>query len=557
MRRIRAGLFVFLGVVALSTSTAHGHDLNGSASERKFGGEANLSFIISRICTGLQRTPHSGSAQNESGVALLRLVFGEWCDPSLDGIDPFPEDGEAFRGENLLEGKLSGVDFSGHVLVGDSSYGRDNDNHYRAVAREMTDIGVPAGNISGHRAVGVGATPGYESTYRHTYLFATINRDPSLPSLEDLRVVVLPIGRPFSQHGVADAIGRHNVVFVGSAGNTGTYGHDLYTADYPIWAEVDAQNGWPQGYSSFAETMNTLRTGKALLAVWAAIDEEGNIVPDPTSVDCGDAQEACIAAMLPWGPFRSISPGTSLAAPRVGAAAFYLFQMWDRAEDVVGVLKRCAIDIGEPGVDREFGVGALNVDCPIVANREVDTVRVSLRTELRSPLLDSANDAPGSFPLLGFDRDGSAVKLGSVTPKGFVSERYQGIGLSAPFAGGEVTGLVGAGVAPLGVSSPLASAEADAFFEVGMKRHLLDFGNHSLSLVGSYGESHDGMDSSAARLGLRHEWQRDRATFSLYAGALRAGGSIGIPGYTDVSRPRVSVREDSPEVRAQYTLRFF
>ena len=190
------------------------------------------------------------------------------------------------------------------------------------------------------------------------------------------------------------------------------------------------------------------------------------------------------------------------------------------------------------------------MDFPIVANREVDTVRVSLRTELRSPPLDSATDAPGSFPRLGFDRDGSAVKLGSVTPKGFVSERYQAVGLSAPFAGGEVTGVVGTGIAPLGVSSPLASAEADSFFEVGVERHLLDFGNHSLSLIGSYGESHDGMDSSAARLGLRHEWKQDRASFSLYAGALRAGGSIGIPGHAEVSRPRVSVREDSPEVRA-------
>ena len=197
------------------------------------------------------------------------------------------------------------------------------------------------------------------------------------------------------------------------------------------------------------------------------------------------------------------------------------------------------------------------MDFPIVANREVETVRVSLRTELRSPPLDSATDAPGSFPRLGFDRDGSAVKLGSVTPKGFVSERYQAVGLSAPFAGGEVTGVVGTGIAPLGVSSPLASAEADSFFEVGVERHLLDFGNHSLSLIGSYGESHDGMDSSAARLGLRHEWKQDRASFSLYAGALRAGGSIGIPGHAEVSRPRVSVREDSPEVRAQYTLRFF
>ena len=49
--------------------------------------------------------------------------------------------------------------------------------------------------------------------------------------------------------------------------------------------------------------------------------------------------------------------GTSSASAKLAAAAFYVFQLYDKAEEVVDTLKECAEDIGEPGVDYEFAWG--------------------------------------------------------------------------------------------------------------------------------------------------------------------------------------------------------
>ena len=164
-------------------------------------------------------------------------------------------------------------------------------------------------------------------------------------------------------------------------------------------------DGWPEGYSSYAEIIASLRTGKAIVAVWADVDENGDIVPYASSVKCGNAGNSCFAVILPRELHGSSGHGTSFAAPRLGAAAFYLRQLWDRAEQVVGVLRQCAIDIGAPGVDDEFGAGAVNVDCPTVHNKEVSTAAASVSTEARSPALDSMTGlgtASGASPSFSF-----------------------------------------------------------------------------------------------------------------------------------------------------------
>ena len=89
-----------------------------------------------------------------------------------------------------------------------------------------------------------------------------------------------------------------------------------------------------------------------------------------------------------------------------------------------------------------------------------------------------------------------------------------------------------------------------------MKRELLRLGDSAASLLGSYGANRDAMDSTAARLGLRYEWGKGAASFSLYGGVLRASGDVPIPGHAEVFRPRVSVSDDSMELRARYSLRF-
>ena len=499
-----------------------------------------------------------------------------------DGVQRglIPADGEAFAGEGKIEQKLSARALEGTILVSDPSFcglvkcELTIGDHYRLVVKELTDVGIPADNIRGTYVTNYRFDPtDPPSFYWYNRLFIS---DLFAPLRQGLKVVVMPHGNPFSQPGDAAAIGQHNVLFVAAAGNRrplappGAWDatRDLYVPENPFWASDDEM--WApgedrpahqfDGHSSYEEVLATLATGKAIVAVWADVDGDGNIVPDPHSVRCGSAGHGCFAVVLPPERRGSGGPGTSLAAPRLAAAAYYAFQLWDRAEDVVGVLAECAIDVGEPGVDIEFGRGLVNVDCPTVAAREVQTVTASVRTAMRSPLLDSTAPAGAgqeavALPLLGVEEGREPMLPGFFVPSLFQSKRYVAVGTTVSLGNVEAMGVYGLGTAPIGVSSTLVPATRSAFFEVGLKKEFLRFRSNAVSFVGLYGETADAMDSSATRLGIQHEWKGEDSTLSVYVGALRAEGKIGVPGHTEVDRGRISVRHDSAELRARYRVR--
>ena len=54
--------------------------------------------------------------------------------------------------------------------------------------------------------------------------------------------------------------------------------------------------------------------------------------------------------------------------------SFYLSQFWEKPEEIAGVLKQCAVDVGEPGIDREYGHGVANLLCPRVLKKELEVV---------------------------------------------------------------------------------------------------------------------------------------------------------------------------------------
>lgn len=500
-------------------------------------------------------------------------------DPVVPGS--LPGSGDAFAGESKIERKLSGRALAGTVLVSDPSFCGlvecpfEPAEHYQLVVQELAGVGIPAGSIRGS----------YVTSYRfdHTdppgaYWYNQLFISEQFDDVrKGLKVVVMPHGRPFSQPGDAEAIGQRNVLFVGAAGNRSLVAppdawdatRDLYVPDNPVWALNDET--WApgedrpshpfDGHSSYAEVLATLATGKAVVAVWADVDADGKIVPDIHSVRCGSARDGCFSVVVPPERRGSGSLGTSLAAPRLGAAAYYVFQLWDRAEDVVDVLAECAIDVGEPGVDNEFGRGLVNVDCPTVAAREVRAATASVQTAMRSPLLDLAAPAPAgrqsvALAMRRAGEEGQPTLRDFFAPGLFQSERYVAVGVTVPLGKVEARGVYGLGAVPLGVSSTLVPASRSAFFEVGLNREVLRFGDHAVSLVGLYGETADAMDSAATRLGIRHEWRGERATFSMYVGALRAEGEVGVPGHTEVDRGRVSVRDSSAELRARYRVRF-
>ena len=130
---------------------------------------------------------------------------------------------------------------------------------------------------------------------------------------------------------------------------------DLWDRNHPFWTcEETNLDVSPEGFDSM---LAAVETGKVLVAVSAIRQEDGSVIPDETSVTCGDLAEHCFTVTHSFD-------GTSFAAPRVAAVLFHLRQMYETAEEAVVAAKQCVQDIGEPGIDREFGLGLLDLRCP-------------------------------------------------------------------------------------------------------------------------------------------------------------------------------------------------
>ena len=128
---------------------------------------------------------------------------------------------------------------------------------------------------------------------------------------------------------------------------------DLWDRNHPYWTctEVNPRIS-PEWFDAMVAATET---GKVLVAVSADRQEDGSVTPESVSVTCGDLAKHCFTV--------THSYGTSFAAPRVAAVLFYLRQMYETAEEAVAAAKQCVQDIGEPGIDREFGLGLLDLRC--------------------------------------------------------------------------------------------------------------------------------------------------------------------------------------------------
>ena len=110
--------------------------------------------------------------------------------------------------------------------------------------------------------------------------------------------------------------------------------------------------------------MQAIATGKALFATSVDLRQDGSVVPYRRAIMCGDTMAYCFAVSVAGGTV------TSSSTAKLSAAVFHLFQLYERAEDVVQALKRCTRDIGAPSIDREFGNGLVDFRC-VEATRPV------------------------------------------------------------------------------------------------------------------------------------------------------------------------------------------
>ena len=172
---------------------------------------------------------------------------------------------------------------------------------------------------------------------------------------------------PIRNEFVVDYIAESDEIIVIAAGNIDarhtTYcvddnyptPRDVWDRNHPYWTCTEARPGISQEW--FDAMLNAVATGKVVIAVSVIREEDGSVSSENFSVTCGDMAEYCFSVTHAYD-------GTSFAAPRVAAALFHLRQFYGTSEEAVAAAKQCVEDVGEPGPDREFGLGVLDLTCP-------------------------------------------------------------------------------------------------------------------------------------------------------------------------------------------------
>ena len=236
-------------------------------------------------------------------------------------------------------------------------------SHAQAMYTYMKEEGVPTENVFVH---GPGVTD-----WRELHPYGILTH----PDNASLRAETLVVNRsvfPAFQPEDSEPIALNNIVFVGATGNVDRRDknkcdpedmpdRDLWRPDHSLYSCDGANN-----HGIYRGAMQAIATGKALYATAADLQQDGSVEPHHGVIKCGDTMAYCFAVPTAGGT------QTSRSTAKLSAAVFHLFQLYERAEDVVQALKRCARDIGEPGIDREFGNGLVDFRCveatrPVVA----------------------------------------------------------------------------------------------------------------------------------------------------------------------------------------------
>ena len=358
---------------------------------------------------------------------------------------------------------------------------------------------------------------------------------------ERTRVAGIPKLVPTSRNGSAEAIGGDDILWVIPAGNTHDDAEggdrDFWRADHPYWAEHNNPAVWDNAIAAF-------ETGKVLAAGHVRETADGH-EPFEVEVACGAAKDWCFRMVVQDAWDTIDITGGSTATMRLSAIGYYLSQLFDGADAIVATLNACAIDIGEPGIDDEYGRGIPSVDCPEVRDAEVREAEESVAAFPAPSALDDLLLAGTDPGFAGFARARGG--------------RTDGTGRAGgTWTGGAVqwTASAGFGPAGLGVASSFVSVRREPFAEVGVRRALAGAGPHRLYAAASYGRENGGMDARVARAGVQYAREGRRAAVSVYAGWREVRAEFGLPGYAFAGAEPVRVRTGGAEVRVAFGARF-
>ena len=224
--------------------------------------------------------------------------------------------------------------------------------------------------------------------------------------------------------------------------------------------------------------------------------------------------------------------------------SFYLAQLYPTAEEIVEVLNTCAIDIGEPGIDREFGRGLANIVCAPVLEKELEAAMQITSMTAHSPALERM--------LVSEEKE----DCGCVS---FFSSVTRGLGTTVGHVGVSlaegVTVLAGRGFAPIGVESSLF-AQTNLFAEIGYKWSLFKKKDHHASLIATHSVQWGDTSAHISRLGLQYARQTGRYHTGVYAGYRYARIAVGLPGYKLANAHKVSFTRGAWEMRFALAIGF-
>ena len=377
--------------------------------------------IMQDACTaGDASNTDDNSAPYEWTCTGRRGGTPAFCSVSTAGI----EDGEVFAGKNALEERIKAEGpMEGLLTIRDHTINHPECEppycHALVMKRYAMEMGIPEENIY------LSAWPGDEdpALVQKTFVFA----HPT---------AILFFGITLRSPDGMERFWERGALHIAAAGNTDgepVRGRSLWYRNHENWAGEKGKERWLNAFDSFA-------TGRVIIAKYAIRGNDGSILPYEGNVKCGKAKEFCYSIFAPDGQ----NHGTSGASVNLGALAFYLFQLWDTPRAVVNTLNICAEDVGELGIDEEFGRGIVSVVCRRVRNREVQVAAGSLRGFGLSPVRAELLRQPGP----GFRPFGSVRGRTAETLAGHLGGRFRLRGTDLLVSGG-------ADWTPLGIASTL------------------------------------------------------------------------------------------------------
>ena len=460
----------------------------------------------------------------------------------------------ALRTVHLPEGKYQGI-----LILGDRF-----DSHGELMLQHLEVKGIPEENIVqieefAHRSYhgdGVKGSRGVEwllSSDSNTLTDMFFRTFTNLRS--QVRVVGVPIsftvfGNDSRQISLIDA---SNMLFVIPTGNINSAYHlgvtegdrrDIWQSDHPLWDKFPEY--------SHAYYMDLFRTDNVILASSHGFRWEESqsgeltlaVFPGQWNVRCGETKDNCfslaVSSPSPSPPVSYDNPlwyhggsFTSGATLHLSAIAFYLAQFFPTAEEIVSTLRTCAIDVGEPGPDEEYGVGVVNLFCPEVFQKEAEVYVSSLKSTGKSSsvLQELTHRSPAGFSFR------SAVGFGFQGVQGYAGVSYTASAFQA-------TVLAGFSDAPFGVVSRLHQ-QRDTFFAVGLRKPLVPH----ISLITTYGRQFGAISLSSVRTGLHMIRPVGRVQTSFYVGRHTFFSSFGFPGYQAAGAQKVSFSRGVWEAR--------